>query len=170
MSSDPKMPLGGAKCTFPLFPCLLCCDLPLNVVFFCFCSRYRPISRVIRCLAEPRIVPCRRPKASEPPMPAPVLCGNAFAALSEESLYDSPLDLGLSVEALAEAPVPRARRHGISSAGIGAVCSRVDAQAKPVPVNSSGPGAEVNPVKPRRRISTLTRCQGFPTKRDPVSS
>ena len=65
-------------------------------------------------------------------MSVPVPCGNAFAALSEESLYDSPLDLGLSVEALAAAPVPRARRHCISSAGIGAVHSGVDAQAKPV--------------------------------------
>ena len=66
------------------------------------------------------------------PAPVPVLCDNAFSALSEESLYDSPLDLGLSVEALAAAPVPRARRHCISSAGIGTVRSGVDAQAKSI--------------------------------------
>ena len=41
----------------------------------------------------------------------PVLCGNAFAALLEKLLYDSPLNLGLSVEALAVAPVPTAHRH-----------------------------------------------------------
>ena len=72
-------------------------------------------------------------------MPEPVLCGNAFTALSEESLYDSPLDLGLSVEALAAAPVPRARRHCLSAVS---VSSGVDAQTKPV--ISFGPGAEVN--------------------------
>ena len=76
-------------------------------------------------------------------MSAPVLCVNVFSALWEESLYDSPLDLGLSVEALAAVPVPRARRHCISSAGIGAVRSGVDAQAKS---SSSGLGAEVNPA------------------------
>ena len=73
-------------------------------------------------------------------MPVPVPCVNAFAALSEESLYDSPLHLGLSVEALVAAPVPRARRHCISSAGIGAVHLGVDAQAKSI---SSGLGAKV---------------------------
>ena len=142
MSSNPRMPLGGA--IFPLFPYMLCCDLPLNVIFSCSCGRYSPISRVIRRPAEPRIVlstsaVIRRHPASEPPRsaPVPVLCSNAFSLLSEESLYDSPLDLGLSVEALAAAPVPRARRHCISSAGIGAVRPGVDAQA-----------SSVNSVKP----------------------
>ena len=142
MSSDPRMPLRGAKRTFPLFPCLLCCDLPANVVFSCFCGRYRPISRVIHHPAEPRIVPkVIRRRMPEPPIPVP--CVNQFSLLSEESLYDSPLDLGLSVEALAAAPVPRARRHCISSAGIGAISDRsgVDAQVKLV--ISSSPGAEV---------------------------
>ena len=136
MSSDPRMPLGGAIRTFPLFLsplssiCLLCCDVPANVVFSCSCGRYRPISRVIRHPAEPRIVP-RVIRTPEPPMPAPVLYSNAFSLLWEESLYDSPLDLGLSVEALAPAPVSRTRCHCISSAGIGAVHSGVNAQAKP---------------------------------------
>ena len=88
-------------------------------------------------------------------MPEPVFCGNAFSALSEESLYDSPLDLGLSLEALATGPVSRARRHCISSAGIGAVRSGVDEQAKLAVEDSavvdssvilSDPRAEVNPV------------------------
>ena len=116
---------------------------------------FHVFSLVNRNPAEPRIVPraisCYL--VSETTMPAPVLCVNAFSALSEESLYDFPLDLGLSVEALATVPVPRARRHCISSAGIGAIVSSgVDAQAKSVSMdtasvsNSSGPGAEVKPA------------------------
>ena len=129
MSSDPRMPLGGAKRTFPLFPCLLCGNLPLNVVFSCSCGRYRPISRVIRRPAEPRIVPLiPRVIRQTPEPPMPVLCVNQFALLSEESLYDSPLDLCLSVEALAAAPVPRARRHCLSAVS---VSSGVNAQIKP---------------------------------------
>ena len=144
MSSDPRMPLGGAKLTFPVFfmsplssICLLCCDVPANVVISCSCGRYRPISRVIRRPAEPCIVPSTNRvirHTPEPPMPAPVPCVNSFALLSQESLYDSPLDLGLSVEALALASVLRARRHCISSAGIGTVDN--------ASVISSGPGAK----------------------------
>ena len=145
MSSDPRMSLGGAKRIFPLFPCLLCYDVPANVVFSCSCGRYRPISRVIRRPAEPRNVP-HIPRVTrhtpEPPMSAPVPCVNAFSLLSEESLYDSPLDLGLSMEALAAAPVPRARCHCLSAVS---VRSGINAQAKPV--NSSGPRAKVNSVK-----------------------
>ena len=49
----------------------------------------------------------------------PVLCGNAFSVLLEESLYDFPLDLVLSVEALAAATlVPRAFRHYLSAMSI----------------------------------------------------
>ena len=81
--------------------------------------RSSPIPRVIRHPTEPRIVTRVIRRTQEPPMPVPVPCVNHFDALSEESLYDSQLDLGLSVEALAAAPVSRARRHCISSAGIG---------------------------------------------------
>ena len=102
--------------------------MPRDSVFSCSCGRSRtlpnsPIPQVPR-RSTPRVIR----HTLEPPIPAPVLCGNAFAALSEESLYDSPLDLGLSVEALAAAPVPRARRHCLSAVS---VCSGVDAQAKP---------------------------------------
>ena len=91
-------------------------------------------------------------------MPEPVLCVNAFALLSEESLYDSPLDLGLSVEALAAAPVLRARRHCISSAGIGtmenaSVRSGVDAQANSV--NSIKPDQVTFPVLDVPELDTL---------------
>ena len=151
MSSNPKMPLGGA--TFPLFSmspligiCLLYFDLPLNVVFSCTCGHSRPISRVICPTAEPQFESrtnsvIRRHTASEPPMPAPVLCSNAFAALSEESLYDSPLNLSLSVDALAAAvPIPRARHHCLFDMSI---LSVIDSTVSVIP---SGPEAEVKPA------------------------
>ena len=74
-------------------------------------------------------------------MPVPVLHVNTFAALSEESLYDSPLDLGLSVKALAAAaPIPRARHHCLSTVSILPV---VDSTASVIP---SSPKAEVKPA------------------------
>ena len=98
--------------------------------------------------------------ASEPPMsvPVPVPCVNQFSLLSEESLYNFPLDLGLSVEALAAAPVLRARRHCISSAGIGAIRSGVDAQAKHAvedSVNSIKPAEVTFPVLDVPELDTL---------------
>ena len=49
----------------------------------------------------------------EPPMLAPVVCGNSFSALKEEPLYDFPLNLGF------DSPAPRPmRRFCISAIGI----------------------------------------------------
>ena len=138
------MPLRGA--TFPLFPYLLDCDLPLDAVFFCSYGRYRHIFRVIRRQAQPRpltLRDIRRHWAPEPPMSVsmPVLFGNTFSVHSEESLYDSRLDLGLSVEALAAAtPVPRARHHCLSALSILPV---IDSTVSVIP---SGLGAEVKPA------------------------
>ena len=70
------------------------------------------------------------------------MCGKTFGALSEESLYDSPLDLDLSVEALAVVPVLRARQYCISSTGIVPFIL----SAEIVPVILSGPRAEVKPA------------------------
>ena len=64
----------------------------------------------------------------------PILYGNAFFAVSEESIYNFPLDLGLSIKALAaEAPVTRACRHCISAAGIASYLG-IDAQASTIPI------------------------------------
>ena len=117
----------GYSEAYPL-QCALCSTMSRDSVFSCSCGR----SQTLPNSPTPRVI-----RTQEPPMPAPILCGNAFSALSEESLYDSPLDLSLSVEALATAPVPRARRHCISSAGIGNV---YNASAS----ISSGPGLKQN--------------------------
>ena len=104
----------GYSAAFPL-QYALCSTLLQDFVFLCSCGWPRTMLNIVH-------------RTLESPMPIPILGGNAFSALSKESLYDSPLDLGFSVEALAAAPGPRARRYCISSAGIG--CSGVDAQAK----------------------------------------
>ena len=123
----------------------------LSSLKYCFllsCGRSRPIpyiSHVIHPPAEPHFVSrtyrvIRRHTVSEPLIPEPILYGNAFAARSEESLYDDPLNLGLSVEAIAaEAPIPRARRHSLSAVSILPV---VDSTVSAIP---SSPEAEVKP-------------------------
>ena len=75
-------------------------------------------------------------------MPVPVPCVNSFYMLLEESLYDSPLNLGLSMEALAAAPVPRACRHYLS---VVSILSAIDST---VSVILSSLEAEVKPNNP----------------------
>ena len=72
----------------------------------------------------------------EPPMLAPVVCGNSFSALKEEPLYDFPLNLGF------DNPAPRLmRRFGISGIGIESPTAtnpsltRTCQSSKPVPEN-----------------------------------
>ena len=96
------MPPGGAHLDFSYDSfCTFCQSLrchPSSV--FTAASTSVPHRRVIRALPEP-------------PLPAPVICGNSFSALKEEPLDEFPLNLGL------DNPVPRhMRRFCISAIGI----------------------------------------------------
>ena len=80
------------------------------------CQSFRCRSSCVFVVACSVSVPCRRQvirALPEPPLLAPVICGNSFSALKEEPLYDIPLNLGF------DDPVPRPmRRFCISAIGI----------------------------------------------------
>ena len=103
-------------------PCLLCHDAPVGDWFFCAYGRARPSSTGFPSISSssytsPDYVssPITTITTSSSSVLSPVLsCKNRFSVLSEQSLYDDPLNLGFDDVPAA----PRRKRHCISAAGI----------------------------------------------------
>ena len=93
----------------------------------------------------------------EPPLPAPVICGNSFSALKEEPLYEFPLNLGI------DDPVLRhMRRFCISAIGIESPkaanlpLTRMCQSLEPEPVLESKPD-DVISKDPEHKGDTFTK-------------